>query len=172
MMLVLYWLLVLVMVVGVLGAVIPGVPGASLIVGAIAIWGVVHGFSGLAVALAMAVGVLLLSIGVDILAAYLGAKKAGASAWGQWGAMVGLVLGILGLLPALPVGGPILGMLLGPLLGAILGEFLYRRDLRLAVKAGIGIVVGSLIGNLIQAGLAIAAIAVFLFTTLPSLTIG
>ncbi|MBI4781967.1 MAG: DUF456 family protein [Oscillatoriophycideae cyanobacterium NC_groundwater_1537_Pr4_S-0.65um_50_18] len=163
----LYWILIALMVVGVIGAVIPGIPGTSLIVAAIVIWGVVHGFAGLTVPLGVAIAVLLCSIGIDFLATYWGAQKAGASKWGQIGAVVGLLLGVFGLLPALPFGGPLLGLLLGPLLGAIVGEYLYRKDFKLALRAGVGIVVGSLIGNLIQMMLAIATVCVFLFTTWP-----
>jgi len=165
-MLTLYWLLVALMVVGVIGSIVPGIPGTSLILVAIIIWGVVQGSLGtVSVPLVVAIVVLLLSVGIDFLATYWGAKRAGASKWGQIGAIVGLVVGILGLLPALPFGGPLLGILLGPLLGAILGEYLYQRNLKLALRAGVGIVVGSLIGNLIQGVLAIATVGVFLFTT-------
>lgn len=165
-MLVLYWLLIALMVVGVVGAVVPGIPGTSLILAAIAIWGAVQGsLSSISVPLAVAVAVLLTSIGIDVLASYWGAKKAGASKWGQIGAIVGLVLGFLGLLPALPFGGPLLGILFGPLVGAIVGEYLYQKDLQRALKAGIGIVVGSLIGNVIQGILAIVTVGVFVFTT-------
>lgn len=165
-MLILYWLLVALMFVGIIGAVVPGIPGTSLILIAIVIWGTVQGSLGsVSVPLAVALAVLLLSVGIDFLATYWGARRAGASSWGQIGAIVGLVVGILGLLPALPFGGPLLGILLGPLLGAIVGEYLYRRDLKVAFKAGVGIVVGSLVGNLIQGLLAIAVVGVFLFTT-------
>lgn len=165
-MLILYWLLVTLMVVGIIGAVVPGIPGTSLIVIAVVVWGAVQGsLTSVGVPLVVALAVLLLSIGIDFLASYWGAKRAGASKWGQFGAIVGLVLGILGFLPALPFGGPLLGILLGPLLGAIIGEFLYRHNLKLAFKAGVGIVVGSLIGNLIQGLLASVAVGVFLFTT-------
>lgn len=165
-MLILYWLLVALMVVGIIGAVVPGIPGTSLILIAIVIWGAVQGsLSSVSVPLVVTIGVLALSVGIDFLASYWGAKRAGASIWGQIGAIVGLVVGILGLLPALPFGGPLLGILLGPLLGAIVGEYLYRRDLKLAFKAGVGIVVGSLVGNLIQGLLAITTVGVFLFTT-------
>ncbi|HEY9690781.1 MAG TPA: DUF456 family protein [Oculatellaceae cyanobacterium] len=168
---VIYWLLVAVMVVGVIGAVIPGIPGSSLIVGAIIIWGAVNGFSTVGLPLGVAVVVLLLSIGIDFLATYWGAKQAGASNWGQIGAVVGLFLGFFGLLPALPIGGPLLGIVLGPLLGAIVGEFIYRRELEFeprlkqSFKAGVGIVVGTVVGRLIQGVLAIAAVVVFLVTT-------
>jgi uncharacterized protein len=117
--------------------------------------------------------ILILSAGVEILATYWGAKRAGASKWGQIGAIVGLVLGFFGLLPAWLIGGPLLGILIGPLLGAIIGEFLYRRELPLqertqqSVKAGVGVVVGSLIGNLIEGLLALAAVVIFVISTWP-----
>ncbi|GAC1483981.1 MAG: DUF456 domain-containing protein [Chamaesiphon sp.] len=164
-MLILYWLLIILMVIGAIGAVVPGIPGTTLIVIAVVIWGAVGGFSGVSIALPVAIAVLLLNIAIDFLASYWGAKQAGASKWGQIGAIAGLVLGILGFLPALPFGGPLLGILLGPLLGAIVGELIYRRNLLVALKAGVGIVAGSLVGNLIQGVLAIATVVVFLFST-------
>lgn len=171
--LLLYWILIALMLVGVLGAVIPGLPGSSLILVSIVIWGFIKGLSAISWALTVAVVVLLFSVGIDFLATYWGAKQAGASKWGQMGAIIGLVLGILGLLPALPVGGPLLGILIGPFFGAFIGEFLYRRQLELeprfkaAFKASLGIIVGSLVGNIIQGALALGAVIVFVITTFP-----
>ncbi|MBD2211014.1 DUF456 family protein [Calothrix sp. FACHB-156] len=165
---IIYWLLIAVMVVGVIGAVVPAIPGTSLILVAIIIWGVVSSsFVAIKIPLIVTVIVLLLSIGVDFLAGYIGAKQAGASKWGQIGAFVGLLLGFFGLLPALPFGGPLLGILMGPLLGAIIGEYIYQRQLGVAIKAGIGIVVGTVVGNLLQGILAIAAVVVFIVNTWP-----
>lgn len=172
----LYWVLVAVMVVGALGAVLPGIPGAVLILAAVIVWGAVQGFSDVALPLGITILVLLLNVGIDFLASYWGAKQAGASKWGQIGSIVGLLLGVFGMLPALPIGGPLLGILLGPLVGAVIGEFLYRRELELAprtqssLKAGVGIVVGSLVGKLMQGLLALAAVAVFMFTTWPMIS--
>lgn len=172
-MVILYWLLIVLMVVGIIGALVPGIPGASLILVSIFVWAAIDGFTKVWVALVTALVVLLLSVGIDFLAAYWGGKQAGASNWGQIGAVIGLTLGFFGLLPALPLGGPILGVLIGPLMGAIIGEFLYRHDLelqsrvKLATKAGVGIVVGNLVGRLIQGVLAIASVVVFIFTTWP-----
>lgn len=172
-MLILYWLLVALMFIGIVGAVVPGIPGTSLILIAIVIWGAVNAsFSSVSLPLLFTIAVLVLSVGIDFLASYWGAKRAGASSWGQIGAFIGLLLGFFGLLPTLPFGGPLLGILLGPLLGAIVGEYLYRRNLKLACKAGVAVVVSSLIGNLIQGLLAIAAVAVFLFTTWSQVTGG
>lgn len=165
----LYWLLVAVMLIGIAGSVIPAVPGISLIAIAIFVWGWVDGFREVWVPLIVSVVLLLVGIGIDFLATYYGAKRAGASRWGQIGAIVGLLVGFLGLLPTLPVGGPVVGILIGPVLGALMGEYLYRKDFRQAGKAAIGIVVGSLVGNVIQFLLAIFTVAVFLWTTLPQI---
>jgi uncharacterized protein len=161
-----YWLVITLMILCVVGAVIPALPGSSLILIAIIAWGFIKGsFDAISTPLIVTVMVLIVSVGVDFLGGYIGAKKAGASNWGQIGALVGLVLGFFGLLPALPFGGPLIGMLFGPLLGAIIGEYLYQKDLGIAVKAGVGIIVGSLLGNLIQGLLALAAVFVFIITT-------
>lgn len=171
---ILYWSLIAVMVVGILGALLPAVPGIGLTVLAILVWGLVTGFSvSVNIALAAAVVALALTTAIDYLAGYLGAKKVGASPWGQIGSVVGMVLGLLGLLPALPVGGPIFGLLIGSMAGAFIGEMLYRRDLglvercRLGAKVSLAIVVSSLLGNVVAALLAIVALAVFLFQTWP-----
>jgi uncharacterized protein len=167
---ILYWVLCAVMLVGVIGAFLPGIPGPTIILAAIVVWGLtIQNFAAIAWPLGIAIVILLFGLGVDLLASQWGAKQAGASNWGVWGAVIGMVLGFLGLLPALPVGGPILGLLFGPLVGAIVGEFLYTKDLQKSVKAGIGIVVGSVVGNVIQGVLAIAPVVVFLLTTFPLL---
>src|SRR5919202_2143182 len=171
---ILYWVLIAVMLVGVVGAVVPVIPGPSLILGAILVWTVVNGFGNVSwVPLVAIFVILILSAGVQVLAGYWGAKRAGASKWGQIGALVGLGVGFFGLLPAFLIGGPLIGILLGPILGAFIGEFLYRRDLELgpranlAFKACVGIVLGSLIGNLIEGLLAFSAVVIFVVSTWP-----
>ncbi|MEM8544227.1 MAG: DUF456 domain-containing protein [Cyanobacteria bacterium P01_H01_bin.119] len=175
---VLYWILLVVMAVGVVGACVPGLPGASLILIGTLVWGLAAGFAGVGWALGTVIVVLGLSFVIDYLAAYLGAKRVGASTWGQVGAIAGMILGFLGLLPALPVGGPLAGILLGAIAGGFLGEFLYRRDLDagprtvLALKVSLAIVVGTLIGNILEGLLALVAVAVFVLTTWSTVMAG
>lgn len=172
----LYWILVAVMVLGALGELIPGMPGASLILLSILIWSVATNFTGLGWPIIVVFALLVLSAAVEFLAAYWGAKQAGASRWGQFGAIIGLVAGVVGLLPALPVGGPLLGIFFGPFVGAFIGEYLYRKDLqggdrvRTAFKASVGTVLGSLVGNIIDGLLALLAVIVFVLTTYPTIS--
>lgn len=170
---ILYWVLVAIMLVGAIGELVPGMPGSSLILISILVWSVVTQFAGIGWPIFVVFGILILSSGVEFLATYWGAKQFGASRWGQFGAIVGLVAGALGLLPAFFVGGPIVGILVGPFIGAFLGEYFSRQEvageskLRVALRASVGTVVGSLIGNLIDGLLAILAVVIFIFTTWP-----
>jgi uncharacterized protein len=171
---VVYWVLLVVMLLGIAGAVIPAVPGPTLIVGAIALSGVIYGWSNVLVPLIVALVVLALCFAIEYLAGVLGGQKAGASHWGQIGSMVGLGLGFFGMLPALPVGGPLVGIFFGPFIGAVGGEILYLlKDNQLpfldlfvkALRAGVGIVVGSVIGLVMQGLLCLGAVLVFVFST-------
>lgn len=173
---VLYWILIAVMLVGVAGTILPLVPGPSLILAAIAVWCVATGFTNIGWPIITVFAVLILSGAVEFIGTYWGAKQAGASSWGQFGAVLGMVLGFIGLIPALPLGGPILGLLLGAVLGAFIGEFLYRRNLdfnsrvKLALKVSLAVVVGTLIGNVIEFILAIAAVIIFVWSTWPQVS--
>ncbi|MGF1480014.1 MAG: DUF456 domain-containing protein [Cyanophyceae cyanobacterium] len=135
---VLYWILVAIMFAGAIGELIPGMPGASLILFCILVWAVVTQFTGIGWPIIVVFALLVLSAAIELLATYWGARRFGASRWGQIGAIVGLVLGIVGLLPALPFGGPILGILLGPFVGAFVGEYLSRQPRSRRVKSARG----------------------------------
>lgn len=167
----LYGLLLLVMLVGVVGAVVPALPGISLVLGSVIVWGFVVGFSSLKWALGVTLVATVLSVLIDYLAGVLGAQRVGASSWGQIGAFIGMFLGLFGLLPLLPTGIPLLGLLVGTVIGAFIGEFLHRRDLKLGQrlvqsgKVGLAIVVGTLVGNVLQGVLALMAFVVFVFST-------
>jgi uncharacterized protein len=167
----LYWIVLTLMGIGVIGSIIPGLPGSSIILIAIAIWSIATKFAGVGWSLILVFLVLIFSAIIEYLAVYFGAKQVGASKWSQQGAIAGMVLGFFGFIPALPVGGPIFGVLFGAIFGAFIGEYLYRSGLesgervRQAFKVSMGIVVGSLIGNVIEALLAAIAVVIFIYTT-------
>lgn len=157
--------------VGVVGSVIPVMPGPSLILGASIIAGFLYQWDEVTVSLVVASVVFVMCFAIDQLSGMWGAQKAGASNWGQIGSFVGLFLGFFGLLPALPLGGPLVGMFFGPFIGAVVGELLYPRQISfdkrvvISVKAGVGIVLGSVIGLIIQGLLSLFAAIVFAATT-------
>lgn len=168
-----YWLLVAGMVLGIFGSFLPGLPGMTLILACVLVWGFLKGFAGLSLTVGIIFGIWILSFGIDFLATFWGMKKVGASKWGQIGAVVGMIAAFLGLLPTIPIGGPLgplLGLMIGPLLGAMIGEYLYRRNWKIAFKAALGVLVSTILGNIIQGCLAIASLILFLVTTWPFAT--
>lgn len=166
-----YIVLLLLNVVGIAGAVIPVVPGPSLILGASAIAGFLYGWESATTTIVVSSIVVVMCFTIEQLAGIWGAQKAGASHWGQIGSIVGLFLGFFGLLPALPFGGPLIGLFFGPFIGAVVGELCYPRPVsvgerfKISCKAGVGIVAGSVIGLLLQGLLSVVAAIVFVITT-------
>jgi uncharacterized protein YqgC (DUF456 family) len=166
-----YIALLLLTLVGVIGAVIPVMPGPALILGASISAGFLYRWDAVTITLIVSSVVLVMCLAIEQLAGIWGAQKAGASHWGQIGSIVGLLLGFFGLLPALPVGGPLLGLFFGPFIGAVVGELLYPRSgsiesrFKISFRAGVGIVVGSVIGLLLQGLLSLVAASVFVANT-------
>ena len=118
---ILYWVLIGLMLVGVLGATLPGLPGTSLILMAMAVWCMVTNFAGIGWPVMILFVILVLSAAIEPLATYWGAKQVGASKWCQIGSFVGLGLGFLGFLPALRLMDDILFTFLVPVFGRLLG---------------------------------------------------
>lgn len=87
-------------------------------------------------------------------AAALGARRSGASAWGVAGALVGAVVGVFF--------GP-LGLVFGPMAGAITGELLRGQDVEGSVRSGLGALVGMAVGVVANLGLALVMIGLFLW---------
>jgi uncharacterized protein len=167
-----YIALLLTTLIGVIGAVVPVMPGPSLILGASVIAGFLFHWDEVTITLIVSSVVLVMCFAIEQLSGIWGAQKAGASHWGQIGSIVGLFLGFFGLLPALPLGGPLLGMFFGPFIGAVVGELLYSRPevsigdrFNISFKAGVGIVLGSVIGLILQGLLSLFAAIVFAATT-------
>ena len=61
----LYWIVLAIMIVGVIGAIIPGLPGSSFILAAILIWSIATKFAGIGFPLILIFIVLILSAVVE-----------------------------------------------------------------------------------------------------------
>lgn len=95
--------------------------------------------------------VTALLILLDYVAPALGAKKYGASRRGLWGSAIGMIIGIFFIPPW--------GMIVGAFIGALVGELAAGKSGSKALRAGWGI----LIGNVLGVGLKLAFTAVVLF---------
>lgn len=75
-----------------------------------------------------------------------GTKKFGGSKYGTWGAAIGVVIGLFF--------GP-LGIIAGPFFGAVIGEIIYGRKSNEAFRAGFGSFIGFVTGTLMKMVLSI-----------------
>ena len=147
------------MLAGLVGCVLPVLPGPPLVwLGAlyyawrtefavVPIW-----------LLALLLGIALVGGTADWWMGFLGAKKGGASPWGQVAATVGAILGLL--VFSLP------GMILGALAGLGAVEWFRQRDpqtrdWKKVARAGGGYVIGYLLSVVVEVFCALAIIALF-----------
>lgn len=153
----LWWLIAIVlMAIGLLGTILPLVPGAIIILGAVILHQVMlpekslgwWNIGGLIV-------LTLLSYALEFGSGYFGAKRFGATKWGTFGAVVGTVGGLFFPFP---------GLLIGPILGAVAGELVAGKRLVSAGRAGWGTVLGNLAGMVAKLVIALAMISWFLLT--------
>ncbi len=155
------WLGVIVLfAVGLLGTVVPVLPGPTIILAAAVLHRVLlpaeKSVSWIVIALLAALTAA--SYAVDFLASYFGAKRFGATRWGSFGAIVGAIVGVFFGLP---------GLFIGPIAGVIVFEFIRHRRLIAAGKAGWGTLLGTIAGMLVKLALALAMIVIFLMNAPP-----
>ncbi|MGV8922156.1 MAG: DUF456 domain-containing protein [Thermomonas sp.] len=155
----LYYLIAAVLVlVGLIGTVLPALPGLPLVFTGMLLAAWAGGFEQVGIPMLVVLGMLtLVSLAVDFWATALGAKRVGASRKAIIGAVIGTFAGLFF--------GPF-GLVLGPFAGALVGELLHRRslgssDLGDAAKIGFGTWLGILFGVVLKLGLAFAMLGLF-----------
>jgi hypothetical protein len=153
---VLLWLIVgTLLVLGLVGTIVPFLPGTPLIVVAALIHAMATGWTPIGVGcLAILAALAAIGYALHYVAGALGAQRAGGSAWAIVGALVG---GVVGLFFGIP------GLLLGPPLGAIAGELLKGGDLTTSVRTGLATFIGMVAGAVANFAIAVVMIALFLW---------
>lgn len=155
------WALSLVLVAaGVIGTIVPAMPGPILVFAGVLLAGWADGFVRIGIGTLVLAGLLTAAAyAIDLGAAAMGVKLAGASRRAVAGAAIGVMAGFFFGLP---------GLILGPFVGAILGELTVRRDLRSAGRAGFFAGLGFAVGlaaklAIVVSIVSLAAAAFFLF---------
>ena len=151
-MIVLVILGLLVALTGLVGCILPIVPGpplsflALILISMAKHW---HAFSPQF--LYIMAGLTILVTVLDYVVPAAGARKYGASKLGVWGSIIGMFVGLLFFPPW--------GVILGAFLGALVGELIIGKEGKQALRAGWGVFVGNMIG----VGLKLAVSFVMLF---------
>ena len=131
------------MVVGLLGVVLPILPGIPLAWLGLFIYAIGTGFERISIATVIVFSILtILALLLDFLAPMLGAKKYRASKLGVFGAFLGFTVGIFVL--------GFWGIILGPFIGALLGELIAGRRPRQALGSAFGTFLGFVAGTLFK----------------------
>jgi len=149
-------LALIVMCIGLVGSVLPGIPSTPLVMLAAIghrLWFGPASASNLA--LVILGGLTALSLVMDYLASMYGAKRLGSTWRGVVGAVVG---GLIGIFFAFP------GIIVGPFLGALTFEMLGGREWKEAARAGLGAVIGLFVGALGKLACCVAMIGLFAFS--------
>jgi len=142
--------------VGLVGSVLPVVPGLPISwLGILLLFWVpeVEVSSSL---LWITLAITLLILILDYIIPILGTKKLGGSKFGMYGAGVGLVVGLLAPIP--------LGILIGPFIGAYLGEVIFaKKASQPALKAALGSFLGFLTSTVLEVLAGLSFFVIFMY---------
>jgi uncharacterized protein len=160
------------MFVGLVGSVLPALPGVTLIFISALVYAFSTGFEVVDGPVLALLGLFAaLALVADFVGTSYGARRFGASNWGTAGGAIGGILGALVGLLFLGIGS-LFGLIIGSVGGVFLGEYLRRRrhgpparsegdDWGRTGRAAGGVFVGYLIGAAAQGVLGLLSVVVF-----------
>jgi uncharacterized protein len=142
-----------VILVGLVGSIVPVLPGIPLIFAGIWLIAGVDGYRHLGVGWLLGIAAVgAVGLVMDLLAGALGAKRGGASPQAVWGALIGTVIGLFFGIP---------GLLFGPFFGALFGELSAGNSVLRSAHAGISAWVGLIFGTIIKLVSSLMMVALF-----------
>jgi uncharacterized protein YqgC (DUF456 family) len=148
-----------VMLVGLVGVIVPGVPGAVLIWVAVLGYAWYDGFHApgpLVFALLTLLGVA--GATANLWMSYLGARAGGTSLWGTLGGALGSLIGLVVWFP--------LGAIVGGAAGVLAVELIRTRDWRKALMGGGGTLSGYLLSTAVELLIGLVMVGLFLLAVL------
>ena len=154
---ILWWVLAALIVVGgLVGTIIPALPGVPLVFAGLLLAAWAGDFNQVGWTTVGILGALTaLSWLIDFLAAAMGAKRLGASQRAFWGAAFGAVVGIFFGIP---------GIILGPFVGAVVAEISVGRSVQEASRAGYGAWIGVVLGTAAKLAIAFLMVGIFVLS--------
>jgi uncharacterized protein YqgC (DUF456 family) len=128
---------------GIAGSILPVLPGPPLSFIALILLSIAYHWTPFSPAFLMIMGILTAAVTLlDYLLPVIVSKKYGASKYGVWGSILGMLAGLIFFPPY--------GLIVGALAGAVLGELLFNRDARKSLKAGIGVFIGTVLSTFLK----------------------
>ena len=149
------WVIAVAMIAtGIIGTVLPALPGVLLVLGGMVLAAWIDDFTRIGVwTLGIAAALAVAGVAIDLACQVLFAKRAGASRLGLVGAAIGTLAGVFS---------ELVGLLFFPLLGAAIGEFIAHRDALRAGQVGLATWIGLLVGTVAKLAIVFAMVGMFL----------
>ena len=153
--------------VGLVGVIVPILPGVLLIWLTVLAYAIVEGFNSIDWVTFVVITLIALVTGTaDIWMALFGSKSGGASFLSMVYGVIGAVIGFFVLGAIAPLVGSLFGGILGYSAGVLLGQYQKQRDWNLALKASLGGLAGWGIATVIQLGGGLHILALFVWQVL------
>lgn len=150
------WIIVVLLVLaGLAGIVLPMLPGVPLLFGGLLLAAWIDHFARVSVSAIVLIGAIaVLAWLVDLVSSLVTTKSAGASRQALIGTVVGGLLGMLG---------GLIGIILGTIIGAVVGEIMASRDVRRAGQVGFAAGMGFIVALVAKLVLALAMLGIFAY---------
>ena len=150
------WLIVvLLVIVGLAGIVLPALPGVPLLYGGLLLGAWIDEFARVGVTTIVVIGVLaLLAWLIDFFASVFTTRSVGASRQAMIGTVIGGLIGIVG---------GLIGIIVGTVIGAVVGEIMASRDAILAGRVGVAAGMGFVLALAAKLVLALVMLAIFAY---------
>ena len=150
------WLVVvLLVIVGLAGIVLPALPGVPLLSGGLLLGAWIDEFARVGVTAIVVIGVLaLLAWLIDFFASLFTTRSVGASRQAMIGTVLGGLIGIIG---------GLIGIILGTVIGAIVGEIMASRNAAHAGRVGMAAGMGFVVALAAKLVLALTMLAIFAY---------
>ncbi|MGA9575730.1 MAG: DUF456 domain-containing protein [Lysobacterales bacterium] len=139
---------------GLVGTVVPALPGVPLMLAGLVLAAWSTGFEPVGWGTIGVLAVLTaIAVGIDIMSAAFGAKRHGASPRAFWGATLGAMVGMFFGLA---------GILLGPFIGAVAAELASGSGAQQAGRSGYGVWIGLVLGTAAKLAIAFLMLGIFI----------
>lgn len=141
---------------GILGSVLPALPGLPVSWLGLLLFYCISALQMDWYILGTMLGVVVIISILDYVIPSMATKKFGGSKYGVWGTNIGLVFGIFAPVP--------LGFIWGPILGAFLGEFLFNKsNTNQSIKAATGSFIGFLASTFMKFVISIVFLGIWVY---------
>jgi hypothetical protein len=145
---------IVLIILGIVGCIVPGIPGPPLSYLALISLSISKKWEAFSLSFLISMaGLTIFITALDYVIPALGAKKFGASKYGFWGAIIGMLVGLFY--------APPIGMIIGAFIGAFLGEIISGKQTSKALKTGWGVFAGIITGTILK--LIVSGIMTFYF---------